>query len=92
MPSSKTYHGISPDVWACMKAKAVQQYGTVYFPSDGDSGTATTINTGQKVIMAFDHDPIAATLTYTIVSKGFFVPELAIWNGIRDSIAACKHA
>lgn len=89
MQPTRIYPNISPEIWACIRAKSMRVYATVYSPMEGNKGTATTVTMGQKVVLGFDFDPDAGTLTYTIVSKGMLVPEKAIWNGIQDNISAC---
>lgn len=90
MPPSKTYSGVTLAVWECMKADATGNHGTVFDPETGTKGTATTKQMGQTVVMAFDLDFEAETLTYTIVSKGPLVPERAIWNGVQKSVEGCQ--
>ena len=89
MGTTKTFSGVSAAIFDCMRARAIAQYGTVYSPAEGLEGTATTVQMGQKVVMAFSLDAAAETLTYSIVEKGFLVPERSIWSGIEAHIAAC---
>jgi hypothetical protein len=89
MVPTKTFDNVTPAIFACIKAKSIRVYATVYDPSEGHKGTTTTVTMGQKVVLGFDLDPENNTLTYSIIFKGFLVPEKSIWNGIRDNIAEC---
>jgi hypothetical protein len=89
MAASKTYPGVTQAVWDCVKSASISQRGTVYDPSDGNQGTATTETVVGKLVMGFAFDPAASTITYTIQSKPFIVTEGEIWGGIQDSISAC---
>lgn len=90
MHSSKTYSGVTPAVWECMKADATANHGTVFDPESGTTGTATTKQMGQTVVLGFEVDFDAETLTYTIISKGPLVPTSAIWNGVQKSVSECQ--
>ena len=89
MGTTKTFSGVSAAIFDCMRERAIAQYGTVYSPADGYVGTATTVQMGQKVVMAYRLDLATEILTYSILEKGFLVPERAIWSGIEQSIALC---
>jgi hypothetical protein len=89
MGASKTYTGVTQTVWDCVKSSSIAKRGTVYDPSDGTQGTATTETGVGKLVMGFSFDAGASTITYTINSKPFIVTEGEIWSGIQDSISAC---
>ena len=87
--SSKTFSQITPDVWACIKAASIKEHSTVYDPPTTDEGTATTDTIVGKVVLQFVFDSDAETLTYTIQSKPFLVPEGQLWSGVEASVQAC---
>jgi hypothetical protein len=89
MATTQTYGNVTQTVWDCVKSSSISQRGTVYDPSDGTEGTATTETPVGKLVMGFSFDAAASTITYTINSKPFLVTEGEIWSGIQKSITAC---
>ncbi|HEX4462038.1 MAG TPA: hypothetical protein VIA18_28870 [Polyangia bacterium] len=87
--SSKSYDGVTQAVWECVKANSIAQNNAVYDPPDGDAGTVTIPTAVGTVVLDYALDPTASTVTYTIKSKPFLVPESAMWSGIGDSIDGC---
>ena len=87
--SSKSYDGVTQAVWQCVKANSISQNKAVYDPPDGAQGTVTIPTPVGTVVLEFELDPTASTVTYTITSKPFLVPESALWSGIGDSIDGC---
>jgi len=87
--SSKTFTGITPDVWACIKAASIKEHSTVYDPPAAEEGTATTDTAVGKVVLQFVFDEDESTLVYTIQSKPFLVPESSLWSGVESSVEAC---
>ena len=90
MPSSLSYPGVTPAVWECMKAGAIRSHNTIFKAETETRGTATTTQMGQTVVLRYELDFNGDTLLYSLLSKGFLVPENAIWNGIERSVAACR--
>jgi hypothetical protein len=88
--SSKTWNGVTPAMFACVKAGSARDHGTKYQPPDGDKGTATTdVTAVGTIVLGFELDPGGA-LTYTIQKKPMLVPESEIWSGIDSAIKGCK--
>jgi hypothetical protein len=94
MSSSRTWSGVRPDIFACVKATSARDHRTKYQPSDAHQGTATTEitvfgKTVGTIVLGFNLDSSDA-LTYTIQEKPSIVSESQIWNGINDTIDGCR--
>ena len=90
MSDSKTYHGITPTIFECVKESSEKEHDTKYDPADGNSGTATTKTAVGNVVMDFSYDPDSGDLSYTIAKKPFVAPASAIWHGIGSTIDGCR--
>ncbi|MDF1698049.1 MAG: hypothetical protein P1U56_19535 [Saprospiraceae bacterium] len=90
MGKTKVFHGITPEVWECVKKTSHVEHGTVYDPPNGDKGTATTKTIVGDVVLNFSLDPAASTVTYTIVKKPFLASQNQIWNGTQETIDGCR--
>jgi hypothetical protein len=87
--SSRTYDNITPAIWACVKETSNQEHGTTY--TGPDQGTATTqIPIVGTLVMSYDFQASAGTLTYAIVKKPGLAPESRIWGGIESTIDGCR--
>lgn len=89
MSSSQTFEGVTQAVFDCVKAASAKEHGTIYDPTDGPRGTATTDTVVGTVKLGFTFDAAAGTITYTIEKKPFLAPEREIWAGISNTIAQC---
>jgi hypothetical protein len=91
MTDCRTFNGVTPAIFACVKEKSLQEHGTVYDPLTGNKGTATTVVPAiGTIVVSFDFDPGDATITYCIVSKPWIVSASQIFDGIGDTINACR--
>jgi hypothetical protein len=90
MAKSKSYAGITPAIWNCVKTTSFNEHGTVYAPADSNIGTATTDTIVGSVVLGFNYDPVKDTLNYNIVKKPFLASDDQIWNGIQDTITHCS--
>ena len=90
MPDMKVFHGVTPAIFECVKAKSEQEHGTKYVPRDADKGTATTKTTTYNVELAFEFNPSSEDLTYTLIKKSFIVPIAEVWRGIEKTIKSCR--
>jgi hypothetical protein len=88
--ASKTFPGVTDEIWACVKSSSAKDNGTVYDPPDANQGTATTKTIVGTVVLKFDFEPADTSVTYEIVSKPFIVTADEIWNGIQSNINSCK--
>jgi hypothetical protein len=88
MSDAKSYNGVTPAIFDCVKKTSEAEHGTKYTP--GDKGTATTTTPVGTVVLGFSLDPAASTLTYTIDKKPFIVPASTIWDGVSDTINKCR--
>jgi hypothetical protein len=89
MSSAKVYNDVNAALFDCVKETSFKRHGTVYDPPGANKGTATTTQPG-KIVLSFDFDPTAMTLTYGLIEKPWWIPESAIWNGIGDTINECR--
>jgi hypothetical protein len=90
MSNSKTFGGVSPSTWECVKTTSLKEHGTIYAPAGADKGTATTSTIVGDVVVGFDYNAAKDTVIYTIVKKPFLAPKDSIWSGIQDTITACS--
>ncbi len=42
MASSKTFNGVTPEIWECVKANSLKEHNTIYNSTGPTIGTATT--------------------------------------------------
>lgn len=89
MTTHKTFNGVTPEIFECVKASSEKAHGTVYDPASGNKGTATTDTVVGKIVLGFDLDPSSSSITYTITSKPFLVSDSQIFDGISSSINDC---
>ena len=90
MSSSKTWYGVTPEIFTCVKTTSEHDHGTKYDPPDANQGTATTwVPAIGSIVLGFNLDSSGA-LTYTIEKKPWIVSESQIWNGINESINGCR--
>lgn len=90
MAKTKTFNGVTPIVWECVKTTSLKEHGTIYAPPGATSGTATTSTIVGDVVLNFDYESSKSSVTYTIVKKPFIVGEGTIWDGIQDTIDGCS--
>jgi hypothetical protein len=88
MSSVRTYNDITPETWTCVKETSARDHGTTY--TGPDQGTATTHTFVGDVVMNYDYNASARTVTYTLVSKPALAPEASIWGGIESTIDGCR--
>lgn len=86
--SSRIYKNVTPAIWACVKDTSAKEHGTTY--TGPDQGTATTNTIVGELVMSYDFNVSAATLTYGIVKKPRLAPEAKIWDGIESTINGCR--
>lgn len=90
MADSRTWNGVTPQIFACVKASSERDHGTQYLPADGNKGTATTRVTALgTIVLGFELDA-DGTMTYTVEQKPTLVPESQIWSGIDSAIKGCR--
>jgi hypothetical protein len=90
MTSSKSWSGVTPQVFACVKDQSAREHGTKYQPADANTGTATThVTAVGTIVLGFELNGNGG-LTYTIRDKPTLVPESTIWSGIDSTIKGCQ--
>jgi len=92
---TKTFYGITPAIWQCVKTTGTKEYATVFAPPEADSGTATTVvktlGITFTIILKFDYDAAKEQVTYVIKDRpSFVVGDNDVWNGIQKTIDGCK--
>lgn len=91
MSSSKIFNGVSQAIFTCVQKSSEADHGTKYaFNPDGHSGAATTDTVVGTIVVGFDFEAGASSITYTIQKKPFIVSDGQIFDGIGDSINTCK--
>jgi hypothetical protein len=86
----KSFGGVTPAIWECVKATSLKDHGTVYAPPGAAKGTATTKTLVGVVELSFDYDATKDTVNYCILKKPFLVSASQIWDGIQDTINGCS--
>lgn len=88
---SKTFSGVTPAVFECVKATSKKEHNTDYISADGNKGEAVTkVFLIGTVTLDFDLDPAASVIKYTIKSKPDIVGASKVWDGTQDTIDRCK--
>lgn len=90
MTDIKIFHGVTPQIFSCLKAKSVAEHGTKYSPPDGNKGESITSGSMWEVKLGFDFVPSSGDLTYTLISKSWIVPLDQVWDGIGSTINSCR--
>jgi hypothetical protein len=94
MPESRTFPDVNQALFDATKKASQQAHNTAYDPPSGNKGTATTpIPLLGNVVVAFDFNPGANSLTYTIVTlpKGGLPSASQVFDGIDATIGACRY-
>jgi hypothetical protein len=92
MPERKTFTGVDAATWERLQTLGRQKHGTDFRAIDATHGEATTNTPFGRLVLDYVHDPAAATITYTIVSKPLFVMSPLVWSGIESALAGCRRA
>ncbi len=90
MADEKTYNDVTAPIFDCVKTTGEKTLGTKFVPPDANQGTATTQSSVGEIVLNFDFDPQASTLTYKILKKPFMVSENQIWDSIQGGIDGCR--
>ena len=79
--SSKSYDGVTQAVWQCVKANSISQNKAVYDPPDGAQGTVTIPTPVGTVVLEFELDPTASTVTCALARSASESSASAIETG-----------
>jgi len=90
MANDRTFGGITPAIWECVKATSLKDHGTVYAPEGAIKGTAATSTPVGEVVLSFNYDEKDSTVTYNIDKKPWIVGSSTIWEGIQSTIDGCS--
>jgi|HubBroStandDraft_1064217.scaffolds.fasta_scaffold225079_1 hypothetical protein len=91
MTDCRTFNGVTQAIFDCVKKKSLAEHGTVYDPATGNKGKATTnVPVVGTIVVSFDLDPSAESITYCIISKPWIVSASQIFDGIGETINACR--
>ena len=90
MGATQTYQNVTDAVFERVKQRSLADRGTVYAPTVGNTGTASTaVPVADTVVLAFDLDSMTHMLSYEITSLPFLVTEGEIWDEIAGTLQAC---
>jgi hypothetical protein len=90
MTDCKTFNGVNQSIFTCVKKTSFAEHGTVYDPANGNQGKATTVvPLIGTIVVSFDFEPGAGSITYCIISKPLIVPASEIFGGIASTISSC---
>jgi hypothetical protein len=92
MAKTRSFGGVTPAIWECVKTTSFNEHGTVYAPPGAAKGTATTSTPVGDVVLSFDYDASKDTVNYTITKKPFIVSDNTIWDGIQETIDGCSNS
>lgn len=92
MAETRTFDGVTAEIWEKVKDVGRSRYGTVFDPPQGDCGTATTTTPVGIVVLRFDLDRQATRITYTIKNKPLLLPSGPLWSGLAQTIGQCRDA
>jgi hypothetical protein len=88
---TRTFRGVTAKMWDHFKAETRHRHGTQYdYTSDGNSGKATTRTPIGTIVVDFEYDPEAETVTYGIASKPFLIASGQIWNGLEQAMTELR--
>jgi len=90
MADERTYDNVTAPMFDCVKTSGEKTLGTKFVPSDAHQGTATTQSIVGEIVLSFDFDPQASTLTYKILKKPLMVSANQIWDSIQVGIDRCR--
>lgn len=90
MGATQIYPNVTDALFERVKHKSFADRGTVYAPSVGNTGTASTaVPVLDTIVLAFDLDSMTNVLSYEITSMPFLVTEGEIWDEIAGTLHAC---
>ena len=87
--ASKTFEGVTPEIWNFIREESRRKHDTVYDPPDADIGTATTSTIVGRLELSYQFDRGGNVVTFTIEQKPMLVPTSQIWDGIQKAIDSC---
>jgi len=95
MGNTKTFKGLTPTLWKCVKETSMLEHGTVFAPPDSPTGTATTVvktlGLTFTVALSYNYDEVKEQVIYMINERPkLVVSEEDIWDGIQRTIDGCK--
>lgn len=91
MANSRTFEGVTPQIWEDVKANSLKEHGTIYQSTGPTIGTAITKVTAiGTILLNYNYDAPKDTVTYNIEKKPGIVSANQIWNGIQSTIDGCR--
>jgi hypothetical protein len=90
MSNTRNFPGVTAAVLTRMKELGPAEYGVVFDPPDGSTGTATSPTPFGNCVIEFVHDRARSELTLTLVKKPWLLPEGMLWNGFLETLARCQ--
>jgi hypothetical protein len=87
---SRTWTGVTASTFDCLRSISKATYGTVFEPSDSNTGTVTTTTPMGRVVLTFTFDLQSKELTYAVQEKPPMVPDFMIWDGMARILQRCQ--
>ena len=94
MPESRTFTDVNQALFDATKKASQQAHKTTYDPPAGNKGTSTThVPLIGDIVVGFEFNPEAKSITYTIVSlpKSGIPSANQVFDGIDSTIRASRH-
>jgi len=88
--ATRTFTGVTPEIFECTKQLGETRHGTVYEPRYGNHGISTASSFFWIIVIEYNFVPEAGELQHEIRQKSWIIPEDAVWQGIGDQIAECS--
>jgi hypothetical protein len=90
MAESKTFTGVDTGTWERLQTLGREKHGIDFRATDANRGEAMTNTPFGRLVLGYVHDPAAATITYTIVSKPLLLMSPLVWSGVETAIDGCR--
>jgi hypothetical protein len=87
---TRTWTGVPASAFDCLRSISKASYGSVFEPSDSNTGTVTTTTPMGRVVLMFTFDPQSKELTYAVQEKPPMVPDFMIWDGMARILQRCQ--
>lgn len=91
MPQSRTYDGMTPEIWERIRSLGQRDHGTVFAETSAESGIASTNTPVGKVVLGYALDWSKGCVTYTLLEKPMLAPAAMIWSGLEQGLERCRN-
>ena len=87
---TRTFTGITPEIYECTKRVGEARHGTVYQPRYGNHGVSTASSFLWTIAIAYTFVPETGELHHEILQRSWIIPVEAVWHGITEQILECS--